>query len=415
MIQLLILADDYTGALDCGAQLRKNGANVHIVGIDQLRFDRVHADTEVLVVNTDSRHITPAQAKKIVRDLCKSAREIGVRLFYKKTDSALRGNIGAELEGMLEGLNARRAYFVPAFPSIDRVTRQCVQYIDGVPLAESLFAQDPFEPAIESRVDRVINRQSDIPVCPVAIGAPLPAQYSEKDILVFDAEINKDMADIAASLCGQTEISLLAGCAGFAEFLPVFLKMQGTPMQPQLSGSGFIAISGTLCKTALQHIEQAEELGYSIIRLSAEQKLSGFLSRRENEALLEHILEQYRSNGRVIISAGSMASTANACSRAEESALIARNLGSLAKRLVEKGFDGTLLATGGDTLQGVLRALDSWDVIPVAEIEPGVEFSIAMTTQGQIPIVSKAGSMGSLNVYLHVADFLRKQHDKSQA
>jgi uncharacterized protein YgbK (DUF1537 family) len=410
---MLILADDYTGALDCGAQLRKHGANVHIVGIDQLRFDRIHDETEVLVVNTDTRHISPALAKEIVQRLCESARKMGVRLFYKKTDSALRGNIGAELEGMLEGLNACRAYFVPAFPAINRITRHCVQYIEGVPLAQSLFAQDPFEPAVESRVDRVINRQSEIPVRPIAVGVQQPAQDSAKDILVFDAESNEDMADIAASLSGQTEISLLAGCAGFAEFLPAFLQMHGSLMQPHLSGAGFIAISGTLCKAALQHIEQAQELGYSIVQLSAGQKMSGFLSRGKNEALLEHMLDQYRSNGRVIVSAGEMVSSADAGSRAEESAQIANNLGQLAKRLVEKGFDGTLLATGGDTLQGVLRALDCQDVVPIAEIEPGVEFSLALTAQGWIPIVSKAGSMGSPRVYQNVADFLRKQFDAS--
>mgnify|MGYP000093217377 CR=1 FL=1 len=67
----------------------------------------------------------------------------GVFSIYKKTDSALRGNIGAELSALLKTSGERQLPFLPAFPQIDRVTRDGVHYISGVPVTESPFGIDP--------------------------------------------------------------------------------------------------------------------------------------------------------------------------------------------------------------------------------------------------------------------------------
>ena len=99
MILLLIIADDFTGALDTGVQFAARGARTEVVVDPQIDFSACGAD--VLVVDTETRHLPAADAYKAVFDLVERARRAGVRFIYKKTDSALRGNIGAELSALL--------------------------------------------------------------------------------------------------------------------------------------------------------------------------------------------------------------------------------------------------------------------------------------------------------------------------
>jgi uncharacterized protein YgbK (DUF1537 family) len=43
-------------------------------------------------------HVSPCESASIVRTVSEEAVRRGVRWFYKKTDSTLRGNIGSEID-----------------------------------------------------------------------------------------------------------------------------------------------------------------------------------------------------------------------------------------------------------------------------------------------------------------------------
>ena len=93
MLLLLIIADDFTGALDTGVQFAAYGAATRVMVKDQVDF--ASCDAQVLVVDTETRHLPPEKAYQIVEELTRAACRAGIRYIYKKTDSALRGNIGA--------------------------------------------------------------------------------------------------------------------------------------------------------------------------------------------------------------------------------------------------------------------------------------------------------------------------------
>ena len=100
MTFLLIIADDFTGALDTGVQFAACGISTKVV-VDpetDLSGDRA----QVLVVDTETRHLPAGEARSVVLRLAVRARKAGIPYIYKKTDSALRGNIGAELEAVAE-------------------------------------------------------------------------------------------------------------------------------------------------------------------------------------------------------------------------------------------------------------------------------------------------------------------------
>ena len=55
-------------------------------------------------------------AYNAVYQLCIWAAEHEVEYIFKKTDSALRGNIGAELQAILDSEKDKRLYFLPGYP-----------------------------------------------------------------------------------------------------------------------------------------------------------------------------------------------------------------------------------------------------------------------------------------------------------
>ena len=130
--RLLLIADDLTGSLDAAVQFERAGVSTFVTMRDAT--ETPGADVSVLAVDIESRHLPPGEAARRVERCVEAAVRAGIRRFYKKTDSTLRGNIGAELAAMLRATGVQELYFVSALPDAGRITRGGVQYVDGVPL-----------------------------------------------------------------------------------------------------------------------------------------------------------------------------------------------------------------------------------------------------------------------------------------
>ena len=194
MLLLLILADDFTGALDTGVQFAACGIPTRVVVGEQVDF--AANDAAVLVVDTETRHLPAAEAYAVIAKLTREAMSAGVFSIYKKTDSALRGNIGAELTAMLDATGKSLLSFVPAFPQINRVTVNGVHYIEGIPVDRSVFGSDPFEPVTEANVEKLIHQQCETNVQTISAGHT-PDACQEKTIAVYDCASDEELKGIA--------------------------------------------------------------------------------------------------------------------------------------------------------------------------------------------------------------------------
>ena len=113
--------------------------------------------------------------------------------FYKKTDSALRGCIGKELTALCDALG-ESVEFIPALPEENRITENGIQYVNQVPVAQSIFGKDPFEPVRHSRIADIIHEESEIEV--VSIKRREQAEDSDTHcIRVYDASTEQDILD----------------------------------------------------------------------------------------------------------------------------------------------------------------------------------------------------------------------------
>ncbi len=100
----LLIADDLTGGADAGAQFAKRGLRTLLISLlDDVKVDfSKHTHQDVLVINTDSRGLSPEKAFLKVSNLLKRFDQKLFPIIYKKIDSTLRGNVGYEIDAILK-------------------------------------------------------------------------------------------------------------------------------------------------------------------------------------------------------------------------------------------------------------------------------------------------------------------------
>lgn len=411
MCLLLIIADDFTGALDTGVQFAACGLETRVVVDPFVDFSSCKA--QVLVVDTETRHLPASRAYEIVAGLTGRACRAGVRYLYKKTDSALRGNIGAELAAVLDSSGAGSLPFLPAFPQIGRVTRGGVHYVDGVPVTESPFGKDPFEPVRHAAVAELIASQRSLPAKSFPAlkeGDPLP---QEKGILIFDAEDAGDLYRTGKCLLSQGHARVMAGCAGFGAVLPELLGITGkAPQAPPALDSRLLVVCGSVNPITLAQLDHAERQGFARLRLTPRQKLTpGYWESGEGEADLASIQALLASHPFCIIEsndAGGNQPTADLAAslgldREGLRVRIAGGLGHLVGKLSSSPHLGTLLLTGGDTLLQCMNAIGVSELKPICELEKGVVLA-RFAAGGQARyVITKSGGFGSQSLLTDLA------------
>jgi uncharacterized protein YgbK (DUF1537 family) len=208
-----IIADDLTGACDTAAQLTTSGLpSLCLISLEEI-FAYI-GDYYAISINTQSRCMERSAAAEAVSKAMKTLINIGPRFFFKKIDTALRGNIADEtLAAMDYGFNT--AILVAAIPQIGRTTRGGRQFIWGYPLEETHIAKDTLNktPFITSYIPELFRgypgvRTETVPIQTLAkSGATIPrpsSSISEKLILVFDAETQEDIECIVRTALRET-------------------------------------------------------------------------------------------------------------------------------------------------------------------------------------------------------------------
>ncbi len=414
--KLLILADDFTGALDAGVQFVGSGARIKVFSDTELShaFEQLD-DADVLVLQTNSRHSDPAQAYDAIYRICREvcAQESIPLLIYKKTDSALRGRIGAELDAVLSGGKYDVLFFVPAYPKLNRITRGGTHYVDGVPVSESAFASDPLNPVSMSYLPDVIHQYTNCPVRVVSEEQDLSAMdIVQRGIYVFDATSDERLRDVAEWMRDLEIPFAAAGCAGFATYVSNLFSFPKRPRKIAISDATPLVVLGSLHSLTLQQMRNGQKNGYEVISVT---DYPGFKSDKDfsmPQGELERIIGLYRQGKKLILMTNETSvpwQHGDEDGWEAEASLIATNFGKLIGELMGAGFSGVLAISGGDTLYGVLTSLGCTSVEPLEEIEYGVVLAKVSTRYGERYIVTKSGGMGSEDVFCKIADYLNRK------
>ena len=400
--KLLVVADDFTGGLDTGVQFARQGIATRVVVNPDGTGDWTQTDGEVLVAVAVSRHLSPEAAYATVFRIVAEARRAGIPYVYKKTDSALRGNIGAELSATLRASGADMLFFLPAFPRLGRTTAGGRHYIDGVPVSASVFGRDPLNPVPESDVRQLIATQTDVPVS----NAAPDTLTTGRGICVVDAQSDADLKRAGAGIEAMGALSVSAGCAGFAAFLPSLLRLKaGSPPAMPALGDGLMVICGSVNPITRRQLDWAQSQGFARLRLTPAQKLEGdaiplplpgtkwlILDANDPDPDNAPTLAHMRARGYDLDEA-----------RRRITASLAEALAA-----VEPEWPGALLITGGDTLIRCLTRLGAHGIEPMLELFPGVVLSKCGLSGRDRFVISKSGGFGRQTLLTDLQELIQR-------
>ena len=216
MQKYIVIADDLTGSNATCSLFKKIG--LRAASILKLQSDRNY-DVDVISYSTASRGLDKEEAYKKVSEAIKILKSRDILVYNKRIDSTLRGNIGAEINAMLDNLeNDRIAVVVPAYPDSGRIVVNKTMLVNGVLLENSDAGKDPKTPIKTSCVENLVQKDikysstyftlSDI-VQPIEeIAKKIREAIKKSRILIFDAVNNEDIIKISKAII-QSEINIV--------------------------------------------------------------------------------------------------------------------------------------------------------------------------------------------------------------
>lgn len=391
MAEMLVIADDLTGALDSGVQLARKGDRV-LVSFDCVSGLQHVGEADVMVIDTESRHDDPKTAYRKVYDLVSEGARQGVVRFYKKTDSGLRGNVGAELAAVIDALGAGHLNFVPAYPKQQRTTEGGIQYVAGVPLEKSIFAVDPVNPVTCSRVSDLIHLQSDKPVTNWAPTA------KPEGIVVYDCVTDDDMRLVANMLLDNDASAPMAGCAGLLEMLPPCSGASGDSTQDLFATSRLVVVSGSANAVTSSQLDEAERRGGFRVHLPLDQILSQGWSLEDARRFMQQTLQAAGENPVVLIDTlgqmldrKTLADTSTARRISDAAGLCAAATSEIDSH--------TTMVVGGDALVGFVNDVGATLLQPVDELFPGIVVARYEGSARSGSLITKSGAFGSVGLF----------------
>ena len=180
---MIVIADDITGAAEIAGIAFAQGQQVQL--LCGPAYSCGIATSETTVIATDTRSLSETEAAAETKRILLTLSHSHPLTLFKKTDSALRGHVVAELTALMQATGYRRAVYLPANPSKGRIIRNGIYYIKEVrgekqevreiPLDETDFSFDPEFPAHTSKlIERFPDAEGN--------GIIMPDAESEEDI-----------------------------------------------------------------------------------------------------------------------------------------------------------------------------------------------------------------------------------------
>ena len=355
---ILVVADDISGAAEIAATGRTFGLTVQL----QMK-PAAGSSAELVVIDTDTRYKSIDPRRDIENALINYDTTL-VEWYYKKVDSVLRGNISTELCAMMQILKKNRTILAPANPTKARVISDGQYFIDGRPLHETDFANDPDYPAASSSVIDLLDTTSD---CHIHTRTPENYTGNDHGIIVADTNSMNDLTKWTEYL---DEHTLAAGGSDF--FRAILNKKLSSNRVPceinavEISGKKLF-VCGSTSETSRQAVAYAGHSGIPVCPMPDALFKNILADDTFIKKWADVVLKTLSTSDRVII--------AIAQKPVQDSGL-AENLRMKTAALVKTIFNAAeireLFIEGGATAEAVLRAIDCFRFDVLAEYAPGV-------------------------------------------
>lgn len=344
---IVVIADDITGAAElAGIGLR--------YGLKVLVSAEVGASTQhdLHVIFTNTRSMPEADAVRTMRYLTEQVKGLAPSLFYKKTDSVLRGHVVAELKAQMKVLEVKKALLVPVNPLLGRIIKNGEYFINGQPVHQSGFSSDPEFPIKHSNVNEMLGSQ--------AISVLKPSEVLTDGISVGEAESMNDLAHWAS----RNSPSILV--AGAASFFAALLEKECKPLQAGSTISfskPLLLVSGT---TYLKSVAQRKKFPYLVGYMPPAVLQQTSIEQKQMQEWASTISNLLATYGKAIIAVGETVLDNT------DPGVMREKLSEVTKRVMQKTAVKELLVEGGSTAFAIIEKLGFRSFIPIEEVEQGV-------------------------------------------
>jgi uncharacterized protein YgbK (DUF1537 family) len=362
-VQCLLIADDLTGACDAAVQFTARRRRVTVA----LQPAAAAPNPGVLAVSTESRGLSLELAQQAIREMAQRYSDAKPRILFKKIDSTLRGNAGAEIAATAEAFHCAVAVIAPAFPAMQRIVA------DGWLRVEGPAGFQPIELGAYFRAQGLASHRH---LCAEALTTAIAdgIRYVSVDA-VCDADLDA-LVETAIESKGRI---LWAGSAGLAAALArsITAHTERPACPPHRIGPVLFCIGSTHAATAAQQRRLLAER--PVCALSAESAAPGEVA----DAL---------RNGR------------NVMLEVPRGRVPEQRIAGILARAGEPA--AALALSGGDTAAHVCRALRAHSIELHDEVEAGIPWgALRGGAMDGLAVATKSGAFGDSGALIAITDF----------
>ncbi len=372
---IAVIADDFTGAAEIGGLGIRHGLSVKI---ETEVIPDLEAD--LLVVATDTRSMSNEQAYMEVMNITSTLLNKGVDWIYKKNDSVLRGHVVKELSAQLKAADKDKALLVPANPALGRTVVDGFYFVNGKPLNETDFAEDPEFSLTSSSIKDLLGSCDEYKV-----------RINKRGEEVGDGTITLGEATDSGDLNYWAEqVNSRIIPAGAAAFFGALLKAKGykeltNGVEPDCElGRKMLIVCGSSFAKSRQVIINAKLRGETV----CEMPLKVF--ENDDEKFLnkwnEQIIERYQSSDKIFLVINRPIVSDDGFAKR-----LRLKFSLLVNNLLEKVGVDELIIEGGATASSILHKANLTSFLPQQELAPGVIRMNVIDKPG-LNIIMKPGS-----------------------
>lgn len=418
-----VVADDITGSNDIGVMLAKNGFRVTVLSLEDEPVPADFEGADALVINTGSRLDTAGDAADKSARAAAFLRDNDCDMIYTKTCSVFRGNIGASFDAVQDALGVKTSMVVAGFPRNGRTTVDGIHYLNGVPVSETNFANDPVTPLRYSRLSELIGQQSCRPC------REFTCEWLDRDEetrRTHLAELKQDASYIIFDVRDQADLNCVAhlirdernicGASAVCEELPEAWNQVGEVemYQPGEDMAGVLILAGSLTPQTTRQIAEVEKAGVCCFVLDPAALLEDDERTAAVNAASAYAADHLAKRQDVLVYAARDTSAVREKSAqlgitdVEAGRRISLAFEALARQVRRMTGLSRYVVAGGETSDAVSRGLGVRTMRIFQEIEPGVPVMTARTVAGEeLSLVFKSGSFGSDAFLLKAVQVLR--------
>ena len=433
--KIAVIADDLTGANDAGVQFAKHGLDTIVLMGEHFPSEVIEED--VVVADTRSRSLAPDEAYRKVAGTANLIRDGRFHTVFKKIDSTLRGNIGREIDAIMDACGKELAVVAPAFPKNGRTTVGGYLLLRGAPLEATEIARDLLCPITESHIPTLLSGQTVRKVGHVGIKSIVAGPEGIADamgrmflaggrVIVCDAWEDEHLEMVVSAALRLGRSVLWVGSAGLAEYLPSVLGQAAAPPGKKpaernpAAGKPVVVLAGSVSHVTQRQVwmlKQRAAMGY--IEADPCALLKPGTANREISRCLNVALGAVKSGRDVVITTGF---NGDAVDKVRTEALslnlsvrqaaggIAAALGDLCRRIATGAALGGLVLTGGDIARSCCDLLSATGFKVVEEVAPGIPLGVLKGGPCDgLRVVTKAGAFGAEDALSRAVDCLRQE------